>query len=615
MEWTKVKSVAKRVVLPGPELDGAVLRTMEKVAEVVGATLGPGGRPVLIERQEYGMPGMVTKDGVTVFRSLGFKDPVEHSVMESARDAAVRTVSEAGDGTTTATVLAYALVKYSQEYLRSHPHCSPQKLVQTVQEAFDDIIEPLIKRLALKVNFESRRGQNILLQVATVSANGDEKLASAVMEAFNLVGDNGTVTIIEQSGPSGYKVERIHGFPIPMGYEETCGKFMTPFINDGAANRVYLRNPQFVLFNGTISDVQSLVGLLEKLQKAWLNRVGVENHDPYSPHIPSPNIVIVANGFNESVLGTLALNMPNEATINVVPLVTPRSAILNGEVHFLEDLAAITGASVLNPLSRPLDSFTLDDLGRVEVTREDGSTEPGEFEMFRFRSTVIGRNDEDEVAERAEQVAAMVESAPSEYDARLMKERLACLTGGIAKLTVVGGSAGELRERKDRADDAVQAVKGAIRHGALPAGGWTLLRAIIETAKRSKDDIVAKVLEPALELPVHKLFQNTGATPDEACAAVEKLYETMEGFGLKSRYAKIYSLPGFELVQATKEGLLDSVPAVRESIRSALSIAALLGTLGGIVVFERDEQHERAEAAANEDFVRNSNVNPANERW
>ncbi len=615
MEWTKVKSVAKRVVLPGPELDSAVLRTMERVARIVGATLGPGGRPVLIERQEYGMPGMVTKDGVTVFRSLGFRDPVEHTVMESTRDAAVRTVSEAGDGTTTATILAYSLVKHAQKYLKANPNASAQVLVQTIQDAFDKVVEPLVKKLALKVRFDSPRGQRILKAVATVSANGDKKLAEAVMEAFNLVGDNGTVTIVESSGHSAYKVERIHGFPIPMGYEESCQKFMTAFINDGAANRVYLKNPQFVLYNGTCSDVQSVVSVLEKLQNAWLNRPGTPQHIPQYPYITSPNVVLVANGFSESVLGTLALNMPEAGTVNVVPLVTPRTAILNGEVHFLEDLAAITGARVMNQLSKPLDSFELSDLGHTEVEQEGADSLPGEFEMFRFRSTIIGRNDEDEVAERAEAVEAMVQSAPSEYDARLMKERLACLTGGIAKLTVVGSSNGELRERKDRADDAVQAVKGAIRHGALPGGGWTLLRISTELAKRyPNNDIIAKVLEPALEEPVVRLFENTGSSPADTRGRIQWLCNEITDGHDKARTARVLSLPSYEAVNATKAGLLDSTPAVLEAIRNSIGIATLNGTLGGIVVFERDEEHERSEAAANEDFVRNANVTPANER-
>lgn len=633
MEWLKVKSVAKTVVLPGETLDFKVVRTMRTIAQAVGATLGPGGRPVLIERQDFGTAPFVTKDGVTVFRALGFSDPVAHSIMESARDAASRTVSEAGDGTTTATVLAYALVKYAQVYLRKNPHVSPQSLVQDIQTAFDEVIEPFIKKTSLKVKFDSEEGQRILHDVATVSANGDVKLADAVMKAFNLVGDDGTVTIVESSGPTSYKVERIRGLPIPMGYEESCQKFMTAFINDGAANRVFLKSPHFVLYNGTCTDVQSIVSVMEKLQMAWLNRPGTPQHDPSNPYISSPNIVLVANGFGEAVLGTLALNMPEAGTVNVVPLVTPRSAILNGEVHFLEDLSAVTGATVMNQLSRPLDSFTLDDLGRVEVANDDGTVAPGEFEMFRFRSTIIGHNDPDEVAERAEAVAGMIENAPSEYDARLMRERLACLTGGIAKLTVVGSSNGELRERKDRADDAVQAVKGAIRHGALPGGGWTLMACVDALLSNATlGDGVTEVLVPALEEPVRKLFENCGSTdpqpkwyqrwlpklfrfssPWNSTSSLVEWYRN-RNYDDGAYHAAVLSLPDFEQVDAIDDGLLDSTPAVLEAIRNSISIASLLGTLGCIIVFERDSEHERSEAAANEDFIRNAGVNPANER-
>lgn len=614
MEWRKVQSAAKKVLLPGPELDRKVLKTMKTVADCVGATLGPGGRPVLIERQDYGMPGLVTKDGVTVFRSLGFSDPAEHSIMESARDAAVRTVNEAGDGTTTATVLAYALVKYSQQYLTKNPTVSPQSIVQDLQEAFLKVVEPLLRKLSIKVNFGSKQGQRILRAVATISANGDEKLADAVMEAFRLVGDNGTVTIIESSGPTAYRVERIHGYPIPMGYEESCQKFMTAFINEPATGRVYLKNPYFALYNGTCTDVQTMVAFLDKAQAAWLNRPGLAQHNPEQPFLTSPNIVLVANGFSEAVLGTLAMVMPAAETINVVPLVVPRSAILNGEVHFLEDLAAITGAEVLNPLSRPFDSVSaeLTELGRVDVA----PGQPGEFEMFRFRSTVIGRNDEDEVADRAEQVQSMVENAVSEYDSRLLKERLACLTGGIAKLTVVGSSNGELRERKDRADDAVRSVQGAIKQGALPGGGWALLRLVDELATRCWSPVIHDVLLPALLEPVRKLLENVGHHGADVDAVLDRLCEFVAS-APKARDAVVLDLStrGGQEVSAFKAGILDSTPAVLEALRSSLSIAALLGTLGGLVVFERDHTFERSEAEANNQFVRDANTNAANEHW
>lgn len=616
MEWTKVKSVEKRVILPGDFLDQKVLNTMETISNAVGATLGPGGRPVLIERQEYHLPGMVTKDGVTVFKSLGFKDPVEHSIMESARDAAIRTVAEAGDGTTTATILAYALVKYSQKFLKKNPHYSPQKLVRIIQNVFEKEIEPFISKKSVKIDFSSKKGQKILKDVAKLSANGDEKLAEAVMEAFNLVGDNGTITIIESSGPTSYKIEKIEGYPIPIGYEESCTKFMSAFINDVSGNRVYLKNPGFVIYNGIITDIQVMLGVLEKLQFAWLNRPGTSTHNPEAPFINSPNIVFLANGFSESVLGSLALNMPDATSINLLPLLTPKSAILNGEVHFLEDVSAITGATVFNYLSKPLDSFELNDLGRVEVTNKDGTKSPGEFEMFRFRSTIIGINDEDEIVDRSETLEGMVKSAISEYDARVLKERLSSLVGGIAKLTVVGSSNGELRERKDRADDAVRAVQGTIRKGAFPGGGWGLLGAIALIKDKNDDPVINEVLVPSLLEPVIKLFANCGVLQEELVSYLEYMNKKIVEDGLEIKKATVYDLSStpYLPVNALDNGILDSAPALLEAIRNSISIASLLGTLGGIVVFERDKSLEREEAMANEDFVRNANINPANER-
>jgi chaperonin GroEL len=623
MDYTKAKSAAKVVNLRGPELDAKVLATMKTIADAVGATLGPGGAPVLIERGEYGMPNMVTKDGVTVMRSLGFSDPTAHSIMESARDAAVRTVGEAGDGTTTATVLAYALVRHAQQFHEKNPRVAPQRIVQDLQAAFDEKVEPLIRKLSKRVDFGSKRGKKLLRAVATISANGDVKLADAVMDAFEQVGDQGNVSIIESSGPWGYKVERIEGFPIPVGYEDSCGRFMTEFINDGENHRVFMKDPMFLLYNGTLIDVQNLLPLLEKLQNAWNNRPSLESHDPNLASISTPNVVLVANGFSEAVLASLSLIWKTAHNINVLPVMTPRSAIQNGEVHFLDDLASITGATVLNPLTRPFDSVTeefkefgrvrvvvRDDVGALLDDRGNEVTRPGEFEMHRFRSTVVGRNDEEEVLDRAETLEGMVESAISELDARLLRERLAALTGGIAKLTVVGSSAGELRERKDRADDAVRAVQGAIKHGVLPGGGWTLLKVAQALAADPEcPKTVRHVLVPALYEPVTKLLANIGMPEDER---VETIATIEAGLGTKMRAT--YNAAKGEFVDAFKDGLLDSTPAVREAIRNSISIASLLGTLGGVVVFDRDVELERRESMATSDFTRNSNVNEANER-
>lgn len=608
----KAQAASKHVRVRTPELEKLILGTMKTIADIVGATLGPGGSPVLIERQDFGLSPLVTKDGVTVFTNLGFEDPVAQAVMESARDAAVRTVSEAGDGTTTATVLAYALVKYAQKFHTAHPHVPPQRIVQTVQGIFESDVEPSIKSWATKVDITTKKGKELCRSVASISANGEVKLADAVMECFDIIGDKGNVSLSEKSGPSGYQVEKVKGFPIPTGFEDSCGKFMHAFMNDAANNRVFLEEPVVLLYNGTLADISTALPILNILQLALSN--GVDS--PLikdAPKLSHPGVVLVANGFSDAVIASLMLNW-EKGSLKVFPLVTPRSALMNGEVHFLEDLSAVTGARVFNPASIPLDSATpseQDPEGNIYHLPWAGRTES--FESLRFRSTIIGVNDEEEVIYRAEVLEKMAESAISELDRRLIEERRASLVGGIAKLFVVGSSTGDIRERKDRADDAVRAVQGALKAGVLPGGGWTLLKLVAELKEAYLnhsdpvvEGIVSEVICPALREPFIKLVQNVGLTKEE--------FDVVEP-AVSADDNTVWDAANNEFVDAFKSGILDSTPAVMEAIRNSISIATLLGTLGGVVVFNRDAQMELEEARAALDFDKNASVEIANEHW
>lgn len=599
--YAKAKSATKQVEVRSPRLNGTVLETMDKIAAIVGATLGPGGAAVLIERQEFGLAPIVSKDGVTVFQSLGFDDPVAHAVMEAARDAAVKTVTEAGDGTTTATVLAAALVRYAQQYHDAHPETPPQRIAERLRELCEDLLVPRIHDTARKVDMATAEGQKVLHAVASISANGDTKLADAVLECFEQVGDQGTVTISERSGPPGYAVEKIEGYPIGVGYEDSCTRFVSIFLNEPENNRVFLRKPYFILYNGMVADCQSVLPLLDRLQMAWDNRPGPATHDPTQPFLTDPNVVLVANGFSEQTLATLAANWRHPASINVLPLVTPRSILQNGEAHFLEDLAAITGGEVLDPLQKNFDAATIPNQGDMpDIGQVDG------FEMLRFRSTVFGHADDDLIVDRAEILEGMASSSLGELDARVIRERLAALTGGIAKLWVIGGSQGELRERRDRADDAVRAVQGALRHGVLPGGGWMLMQlsALIEKTF-GPESLEFQVLGRALHEPTVMLLGNTGLGEQETGDILSRL----------ARDTEVWDAARRQWCDAYAGGILDSVPAVREAIRNSISIAGLLGTLGGVVVFKRDVELERREAQSTNDYMRDTGMNDfVNER-
>lgn len=610
--FSKVKSSPKVVVTKTGGLSNVVLETVKVVSDIVGATLGPGGSAVLIERQEYGMPNMVTKDGVTVFRSLGFTDPVKHCIMEAMRDASVRTANEAGDGTTTATVLASALVNEVSDYCERNPKYSPQLLLRKLQKIFKDVLEPELRKMAKPADLGTPEGRKLLLDVARVSANGDSDLAKAVLECYDLVGDNGNVTITEVSGPSSYVVERLSGFPIASGYEESCGRYSPNFINDLASSAVKLENPAFILYHGKIGDFQSLVPLLQQIVLA--NESKVMNR---------ANVVVVATGFSDSCLQDLAANFPISGSLNIYPLLAPHSPAHNGQLAFIEDVAAITAAEIFNPADKPLDGSNVD----IAVFGSGVAL----FEANRFRSNIIQEANEDgetvneaTIINRSFILESQLANAESRLDAELLKERLAKLTGGIARLKVVGASSGEIRERKDRAEDAVMAVRGAMKHGVLPGGGWALgqLARKISASFDFSLSAVVEVLIPCLQEPQMRLLTNAGLSVEEATTIV---YKTG---GVKIREDGMYTITGNEMngpkvydaleqkfVEAYEAGILDSVPAVLESLRNSMSIATLLGTLGGAVVFPRDVEFERREAKEAHEYLRNAGEsNPADER-
>lgn len=536
--------------------------------------------PVVIERQEETLPPLITKDGVTVFRNLAFDNSAQQVLMESARDASVRTAAEAGDGTTTATILAEALVRNTLAYCEKNPRVSPQKVVRALETAFRERLRPAIMEATVKVGLGDKVGITNLTNVARISANGDTQMAEAVIKCFLLTGDKGNVTILEASGQSGYEVERIKGYPITIGYEDSCGKFYQSFINDPARQMCTLSSPTYVLFHGRLNDIYSALPVFQKIDEAA--QAGEL----------SPNVVLVATGFSEVVLAHLATNFTHTGTINVFPLQAPLTAMKTGQHDFLMDLAALSGAKVFDPINAPLDNAELSDLG---VTSS--------FESGRFRSTVIGYRNEDLVLERADELTKLLNSGLSDYDKILVQERIGKVTGGIARLKIIGASSGELREKRDRAEDAICAVRGAIEHGALPGGGWMLAR-LAQTLAKDGDAMLREVLAESLYEPVYRLLLNAGYEAAEVDSVSEKLGQTQDVFDVSEGV----------WVEPFAGGILDSVPAVMQAIQNSISIAALLGTCGGIVVFKRDVAVDRQEARDTAEFLRNANVNPADER-
>lgn len=573
----------------GKALQDVILKTVKTASDLVGATLGPGGMSVVIERQETGLPPIVTKDGVTVYKALGFQDPVQQILMESAREASIRTAAEAGDGTTTATILSEAFVAKIAELTRANPAVSPQLITRKLQKLFDSAMEPFLKTQSLPCSMDKNRDR--LFNVARISANGDSDLATAVMKCFDLIGDEGNVTISEASGASEYIVEKIEGFPIAMGYEESCGIFFPEFINDPASQQCILQKPLWVLNHGVISDFNDVFQVAQNVALAA------------SEGKCSAAMVVVATGFSETVKAQCAASFKTPGAIRIFPLLAPRTIQKTSQIDFLEDLSALTGAKVFNPLNAPLVAFeTLQDFGMQEG--------PTSFEIGRFKASVIGFADELLVIDRADVIdKQLAGSATSELDRQLLKERKAKLTNGIARLIVRGSSNSEVKEKRDRAEDAVCAVRSAIKYGALRGGGLIWLDLCSHLGHQEfKDPLESKIVRaivlPALCEPVKRLYVNAGYTEAAAEAQAREVASREQQFDLMTG----------AWLEKTDESLLDSYSAVRDALRNSISVANLLGTCGGAIVFGRDAELERREAIEANEYMKASNYNEANER-
>jgi chaperonin GroEL len=355
---------------------------------------------------------------------------------------------------------------------------------------------------------------------------------------------------------------------------------------------VTLNKPSYILYHGRLNDIYTCLPIFDKINEAA--QAGQL----------SPNVVLVATGFSEVVLAHLATNFRHPGTINVYPLSAPLNAMATGQFDFLADLAALTGGTIFDPLNAPLDNAVLEQLGVGET-----------FEAGRFRSTVLGYKDEILVLERVDDLKKQLAGDISELDRSLIQERIGKISGGIAKLKVVGSSSGEVREKRDRAEDAICAVRGALKHGALPGGGWTLLNLSRLIATMDDDSftpvelqILRGVLTPSLTEPVYRLFTNAGYVDSDEIDSI------LQSLSIDANGLVVYDVLEGKVVDAEVGGILDSTPAVLEAIRNSISIASLLGTCGGAVVFKRDLAVERQEARDTADFIRNMNVNEADER-
>lgn len=588
MSYRKAKTAPKVYLSDKNKIQAIVLETMNDISTLVGSTLGPGGKVCLLESDHQDISDRISKDGISVFLSMANQNPYKHSIIEVARSCSLRTATEAGDGTTTTAVLANELIKNIFDFCDKNPKESPQKTVRRIKKVMEETLLPYIAERSIKVTEESK---SLLLNVATISANGEKALANAVLQCFEEVGygEASHVTIRELPGPSGYQVERIEGYPIPIGLEESSGKYFSSFINDQANQRCYLENPKFILFDGTLQDMATISPLLNAIEYR------IQPNGPGTPPDGEAlkefsKIVLVAHGFSETVISTLAYSFEQTGTLRMVPIRSPMAQFMNAPTHWMADLAAFTGAKVFG-LKNQISEATVEDLG----------TGMENFEATRFRSTLGGSPEPMNIEFRADELKKQLKRAESKAESGWLEERIAKITSGIAKLTIVGSSPADIKERADRAEDAVCAIRSSITHGVLPGGGRIILDlALLLAEELPKEDAAREVLMPSLIAVVNRLLDNAGYHQEEAQQVRTRLIESP---------SDVYDIENQVFGAAEELGIFDATKAVSEALRNSVEIAGVLGTLGGIVCHPRDSEFERKEASLDEEW-RKASQNP-----
>ena len=543
------KMKAKQILADKNKIRELVSKTIDEMALLVGATLGPGGNPVLIERD--GMPPLVTKDGVTVARNIGVSDAAANTIVEAAKEICINTAKDAGNGTTTAIVLADALIKEGRDFLSVRPKYNPQRMISELKNAYSQVVIPFLQDAAVKVDNEDQ-----LRFVATISANGDKEVANVVVKAVMDAGDDGTVLINESHGGKTY-VEVSEGYIITTGLKD-LGQIGPSFINDKANQQVKMDKGYVVLYDGSLNDLK-VPGLIQD---------AVADDGGFSDGTP---IIIFAHSFADNVLDKFAKT--TKGGLIVIPIKTPRSGLPNGASMFLDDMAAYTGATVFNPAN----------VGDLDET---GLGEFDSAKVNMYESLIVATPEVGAIDLRVGELKAITEAAISELDRSFLRAAIAKLSGGISIIHVGGTSDLEIREKKARVEDAVEAVKSAIAEGIV-TGGCGIHLILSQLILGHKDKTEAwNILADALRAPFKLLLKNCGEDYDEVWPKFEP--HISEASSKLSLPKEVFDANLHEMVDPIKTGIIEPAKVVRVSIGNAISVASLLTTLGGIIVVPRD---------------------------
>ncbi len=496
---------------------------IDKLADAVKVTLGPKGRNVVIQKS-FGAP-QITKDGVTVAKEIELEDPMENMGAQLVKQVASKTADAAGDGTTTATVLAQAMVTAGLKTVSSG--ANPMDLKRGIDKAVAAAVKNLQSQAeVVKNDFEKVR------QVATVSSNNDEEIGTLIADAMKRVSADGVITVEEAKGTETY-MEEVSGMQFDRGY-------LSPyFITDTEKMITEYDNPFILLHDKKVSNIKDILPVLEAV---------VQQNRP---------LLIIAEDVDGSALGTLVVNKLR-STINVVAVKAPGFG--DRRKAMLEDIAILTGATVISDeKGYKLENTTLEHLGQAEKVKVD-----------KDNTTIVGgKGQAEQVTARVNQLKQQIEKATSDYDREKLQERMAKLSGGVAVLYIGAASEVEMKEKKDRVDDALHATRAAVEEGIVAGGGVALVRAmsVLDSVRFDNEDekIGIQIVKKALESPVRTIADNAGV---EGSVVLQKVQEGQGAFGYNARTDVFEDLK--------KAGVIDPVKVTRIALENAASIAGMV---------------------------------------
>jgi chaperonin GroEL len=518
-----------------------MLRGVDVLANAVKVTLGPKGRNVVIDKS-FGAP-RITKDGVSVAKEIELEDKFENMGAQMLREVASKTNDLAGDGTTTATVLAQAIVKEGAKAVASG--MNPMDLKRGIDLAVDAVVKEL------KANARKISKNEEIAQVGTISANGDIEIGRFLAEAMEKVGNEGVITV-EEAKTADTELEVVEGMQFDRGY-------LSPyFVTNQDKMRVELEDPYILIHEKKLSNLQAMLPVLEAV---------VQSGKP---------LLIIAEDVEGEALATLVVNKLRGG-LKVAAVKAPGFG--DRRKAMLEDIAILTGGTVISEdLGIKLENVTLDMLGRAKKVAID-----------KDNTTVIdGAGKKADIEGRTTQIRAQIEETSSDYDREKLQERLAKLAGGVAVIRVGGSTEVEVKEKKDRVDDALHATRAAVEEGILPGGGVALLRSVkaLDAVKTANDDqrVGVDIVRRAIEAPVRQIAENAGA---EGSVIVGKLRET-------DRFSWGWNAQTNAFGDLYEQGVIDPAKVVRTALQDAASVAGLLVTTEAMIA----EKPKKDKAAA-----------------